>query len=79
MSTPTKIKQRMYAIITPDQTAMGETALCSVCYPDPAARAAREQAARYSGDPLVRDGHLAWEDCTDNDALECWECGGRSC
>lgn len=79
-----KIKPRMYALLTIDRTAMAETALCSACYPEPGARAAAEQAARASGEAMSaipsEDGSkldYLWEDCTDNEVLECRECGGH--
>lgn len=80
MST-VKIKQRMYAILTTDATAMAESALCSRCYPDPEKRRRREAAAEQSGEMGSDIGigvQAIWEDCTDNDALECQECGSRS-
>lgn len=66
---PMRIRQRMYALVNEDGTAMAETALCSVCYPE---QGKQELAALAASEPGE------WEDCTENDALTCRHCGGRS-
>ncbi|MBN9214111.1 MAG: hypothetical protein J0J04_04720 [Microbacterium sp.] len=55
--------RRMFAGVTSEGTAAGETALCTPCNTE-------ANIARFGADDVV-----GRQDCTGNDALECQSCG----
>lgn len=60
----------MYARVTDDGTAMGETSYCARHF-DPSHRDAGNQEARTAGD----SSNPRWFDVTGNDYLRCNDCG----
>jgi len=61
----------MYALVTDQDTAMSETALCASCYADPNNQGYAEEQG-MSCDDWNREG---WRDASGNEALVCVVCG----
>jgi hypothetical protein len=63
---------KMFALVTDQETAAAETALCGDCFQQPENQGyAREQASQ--SDDV--DPNSDFQDCSQNDALECCICG----
>lgn len=62
----------MYALVTAEGTAMGETSLCEEDYKDASARREMEARARLAGDAAE---DLSFRNCDGNEMLECQVCG----
>ena len=63
---------KMYALVTDQGTAAAETALCAGCVGDPENIGyAREQGSQ--ADDIINLDRF--DDCSQNDALECCICG----
>jgi hypothetical protein len=63
---------KMFALVCSQGTACHETSLCDKCFTDANKKRIESQINQSDSDRPIPG---VWHDCTQNDALECNDCG----